>query len=122
METEDGKGLTGRVMEELRKEMIPEMRRQLMPSWKERDGDVETQKEDVLLEKDNKLDGIKITEVEIVECAGDANKQDTHLQIVHMEMVEGDKGLLAFIVENLPTEMKCTGSHQRMLQQDQTIG
>ena len=34
---EEDKGLTWRVMEGLRREIIPEMRRQLALSWRERD-------------------------------------------------------------------------------------
>ena len=36
-ETAEDKGLAGRVIEELRRETNPEMRRQLVPSWRERD-------------------------------------------------------------------------------------
>ena len=63
-------------------------------------GDVETQKEGMLQETDNRLDGVEMAEVATIACAGDENKWDTYLQIAHMEMVEEGKVLFVPIVES----------------------
>ena len=38
VETEDDRGLAWRIIEEVQKETMPEMRRQLVSSWRDRDG------------------------------------------------------------------------------------
>ena len=63
-------------------------------------GHVETQKENMQQEKDSKMDGVGMEEVEITECVVDVIKWDTCMKIVHSKMEEGDRKLHVFTVES----------------------